>query len=194
MICKDMKKLFSEIPCIKGERLTLRALTLDDAEGLNRLTQDEEVYRYLPTFLYEKKFNDAEYVIRYLYDECIKDSMILGIYTEDEFCGLAEIYGYRAPLLKASVGYRLIKSCWGKGIATETLGLLVKYLLEETDVEIITASTMCENQASANVLKKNGFKHVGRTIFENWGYPKPILTDKWLRTGAGYRMQYRFHD
>lgn len=49
-----MKKLFSEIPTIKGERVTLRAMTLDDADGLRELTEDEEVYRYLPTFLYEK--------------------------------------------------------------------------------------------------------------------------------------------
>ena len=85
-----------------------------------------------------------------------------------------------------------MQRCWGKGIATETLGLMVRYLLEETDVEIITASTMLENQASANVLKKNGFRHVAHAVPENWGFALPTLTDKWLRTGAGYRMQYRF--
>jgi len=188
-----MKKLFSEIPVLKGDRVTLKTLTKDDADPLRELTEDEEVYRYLPTFLFEKKYDDKEYVISRLYDECLKSSLILGVFVDDEFCGLAEIYGYRASLLKASVGYRLIRRCWGRGIATEVLGLMVKYLLEETDVKIITTSTMQENKASANVLKKNGFRHIVSIVPEDWGFDKPILTDKWLRTRSDRRLRYRFH-
>lgn len=187
-----MNKLFSEIPCLKGERVTLRGLTLADCDGLRELTEDEAVYRYLPAFLYEQQYEDKEYVIRHLYDECLKESLILGVFTQDGFCGLAEIYGYRAPLLKVSIGYRLLQKCWGKGLATETLGLMVQYLLEETDVKVITASTMIENSASANVLKKNGFKRVMHGVWEDWGFSKPTATDKWLRTVVGHRMQYRF--
>ncbi|MBQ3285460.1 MAG: GNAT family N-acetyltransferase [Ruminococcus sp.] len=186
------KKLFSEIPRLAGERITLRRLTQDDADGLSRLINSEEVYRYLPAYLFEKEYGDVHTVINRLYGECLKESLILGVFTENEFCGLAEIYGYRAPLLKASVGYRLLPEYWGKGIATETLGLLVKYLLEETDVEVITASTMIGNKASANVLKKNGFKRVIYAALENWGYKTPTAADKWLRTGVGYRRRYRF--
>ena len=188
-----MAKLFSEIPCLEGENITLKALTSADTEALHALCESEAVYRYLPTFLYEQKNEDKDYVIAHLYDECLETSLILGVYREGSFCGLAEIYGYRAPLLKASVGYRLLENYWGKGIATEALALLVKYLLEETDIEIITASTMLENRASAKVLKKNGFKHVARGVPENWGYALPTVTDKWLRTGAGYRRRYSFH-
>lgn len=187
-----VKKLFSEIPDLKGERVTLRALTPDDADGLRELTESAEVYRLLPTFLFEKKYGDAEYVIRRLYDECLKNSLILGVFKDGTFCGLAEIYGYRAALLKASVGYRLLPKYWGQGIATEVLAIMVDYILNETDVEIITASTMLENKASAKVLRKNGFKHIAHAAPENWGYPLPTLTDKWLRTGAGYRRDYRF--
>ena len=187
------KKLFSEIPCLNGERVVLRQLTAADTDGLRELTENKKVYRYLPTFLYENKYDDKSHVIDHLYDECIKESLILGVFVDDAFCGLAEIYSYRAPLLKASVGYRLLERCWGKGIATETLGILVKYLLEETDVKIITASTMVENQASANVLRKNGFRHLTYTVLENWGYAKPVLTEKWIRTDESFRLPYRFH-
>lgn len=186
-----MKKLFTEIPRLEGERVTLGPLTPSDAPGLLELTQDETVYRYLPTFLYETRYEDKEYVISRLYDECISESMILGVFFEGDFCGLAEVYGYRPDSAKASVGYRLLKRYRGKGIATETLGLLVKYLFGETDVKIITASTMLENSASANVLKKNGFTHVAHAAPEDWGYPLPTLTDKWLRASSG-AMNYRF--
>ena len=182
-----MKKLFSEIPILTGERVVLKPLTARDEDGLRELTENEEIYRYLPTFLYEQKYEDKEYVIAHLYDECIKSSLILGVYYEGAFCGLAEIYGYRAPLMKASVGYRLCRRSWGRGIATEALGLMVKYLLEETDVKAITASTMTENKASDHVLKKKGFKLIGYTVLEDWDYAQPILTEKWLRTGRTIR-------
>ncbi len=176
----NMKRLFKEPPVLEGRNLTLRPLEPSDAEDLCRLTWQEIVYRYLPTFLFEKKY-EAEDVIRRLYNEGLRDSLILGVFHEDCFCGLAEIYGYRAPIYKASVGYRLLWEKWGKGIATEALGIMVQELLMNRGIEIITASTMIENRASAHVLEKNGFTLVNHAVDEDWGYPSPTLTDKWIR-------------
>ena len=64
-----MKKLFTEIPYIKTERLVLRKIEETDAEGLSELTHSPDVYRYLPTFLFEQKYEDVHEVIRRLYDE-----------------------------------------------------------------------------------------------------------------------------
>lgn len=184
--------LFAEIPVIKGERITLKALTRRDAAALRELTESEEVYRYLPAFLFEKQYDDAEYVIEHLYDGTNPQSLILGAFTGDSFCGLAEFYGYGRTPWKVSVGNRFLPRYWGQGVSTEALGLMVAYLLNETDVKIITASTMIENKASASVLKKNGFKRVAHAVLENWGFQTPTVTDKWLKTKAGYRLQYRF--
>ena len=137
------KKLFSEIPYLQNGSLTLRKITLADAAGLQELVNSPAVYRYLPTFLYEKKYEDIRYV-------------------------------------KISIGYRLLESCWGRGIATGALSQVVRYLDEETDIEIITASTMVENLASANVLRKNGFTLVVHAVGEDWGYENPTITDKWI--------------
>lgn len=176
----NMRELFPKPPILRGERLVLRPLGLADAEALQRLTRQEEVYRYLPTFLFEKKYPEAKEVIRRLYDECLRDSLILGVFWEERFCGLAEIYAYRAPIHKASVGYRLLREEWGKGIATEALGLMVRELQTVRGIEIITASTMVENKASGHVLMKNGFVLVTEAVDEDWGYPEPTPADKWL--------------
>ena len=178
---KKKKKLFSEIPYLKGKRLTLKRLTRADRSALQELVDSPRIYRYLPTFLFEQKYPDIGYVIDHLYDECWKESIILGVFLGDEFCGLAEMYGYRDPIHKISVGYRLLERYWGKGIAKEALGMMIDYLYDETDIEIITASTMVENQASANVLKKNGFQMVVHAVDEDWGYDKPTVSDKWIR-------------
>ena len=175
------KKPFSEIPHLKGERIELRRITLAEAEPMRELADSPAVQRYLPTFLFEKKYEDIHYVIRHLYDEAFLESIFLGIFKEDEFCGIAEMYGYREPIHKISVGYRLLERCWGQGLATEAVGLLVDYLYTETDTEIITASTMIQNQGSANVLKKNDFSLVIHAVPEDWGFDEPILADKWIR-------------
>lgn len=176
-----MKKLFSEIPCLESPRLVLKQLADEHAQDLYELAHSERVYRYLPTFLFEQKYDDIHYLIRRLYDECFRESIILGVFEEDRFCGLAEMYGYRDPIHKISVGYRLLERCWGRGIATEALGLMIHYLYDETDIEIITASTMVENQASAAVLRKNGFDLVSSGVGEDWGYDQPTIADKWIR-------------
>ena len=182
-----MKKLFSEVPFIEGDRIVLREITQDDAASLRELTGSEDVYRFLPTFLFEKKYDSIEYVIDHLYDECFRESIILGIFLKkdssagESFCGIAEMYGFRDDIHKISVGYRLIERFWGQGIASEALGLMVGYLYNETDIEIITASTMIDNMASAKVLRKNGFDLVVHAVPEDWGYEEPTIADKWIR-------------
>lgn len=185
-----MQKLFSQIPCLKGERVTLRALTLDDADGLRELTGDEEVYRYLPTFLFEKKYDDAEEVISRLYDECLKDSLILGIFTEDRFCGLAEAYGYRPSIRKVSIGCRLVRAAWGKNLAADVIRLLLDHLIYRTGIQLVFASSMSNNPMSPPSLKELGFKRVAHGVNKDWGYEQPIRTDIWELSGIRYRRQH----
>jgi ribosomal-protein-alanine N-acetyltransferase len=54
-------------------------------------------------------------------------------------------------------------------------------LITNRGIEIITASTMIENTASAHVLQKNGFIQVNHAVDEDWGYPTPTKADKWIR-------------
>ena len=176
-----MKKLFSEIPHIKGDRVILREVRQEDASALQELRESPAVSRYLPTFLFESKYEDISYVISHLYDECLNESLILGVYIDDTFCGLIELYGYRAEIHKISIGCRLLERYWGKGIASEAVEQLVNYLYCETDIEIITASTMIENKGSARALARIGFDLVAHAVPEDWGYETPVTVDKWIR-------------
>lgn len=46
-----------------------------------------------------------------MYDECLEGSLILGIFSGGEFCGLAEFYGYRAPCLKRTAFVARCAAC-----------------------------------------------------------------------------------
>ena len=62
-----------------------------------------------------------------------------------------------------------------------------KVIYDRYDREPIPFKEACDK-----MFAYNGFKHVAHSMPENWGYADPVLTDKWIRTGAGYRRQYRF--
>ena len=178
------KKLFSEVPHLETARLVLKRLEDEDAPSLDELCHSEAVYRYLPTYLFEQQFDDAHEAIDQMYKGLFerKESIIMGIFLKEgmRFCGLAEFYGFRDDAHKISMGYRLLERFWGQGIASEAVALMIAYLYDETDIELITASTMVENRASATVLEKNDFIYT-TTADEDWGYEHPTLADKWFR-------------
>ena len=74
-----MKRLFSEIPYIETERLGLRKIEETDEGSLSELVHSQNVYRYLPTFLFEHKYENIHDVIRHLYDECFRGKRRLGL-------------------------------------------------------------------------------------------------------------------
>ncbi len=178
------KKLFDEIPCIKGEHIVLDRVVDEDADALRELASDPLVQRWLPKYLIERQLEDVHETIRLLYGEVFenKESLVLAIRMGEagELAGLAEYYGLRDSLHKVSIGCRLRRGWWGQGIATEATRLMVGYLYAETDVEIATASTMVENIASARVLEKADFIRTARYVEEDWGYPEPTVVDKWV--------------
>lgn len=221
---KKRKKLFSEIPYIDGGDVILRRLAQEDAPALKEMVDSPKVYRYLPTFLFEKKYDDIHYVIDHLYDECFEESIILGIFVSEDilsgdkpvsempacekpaceksacektaagsdaegkgarcesyvFCGLAEMYGFRDDAHKISIGLRTTERSWGKEIGVKVIGMMVDYLYGETDIEIITASTMIDNRAVAKMVAKTDLELVVHDSPEDWGYEEPTRTDKWI--------------
>lgn len=71
----------------------------------------------------------------------------------------------------AELGYRLRRSAWGKGYATEAASAMVGAGFDRWGFDRITAETMAVNLASRRVLEKAGLRHV-RTWFEDW--PDPL--------------------
>lgn len=63
-------------------------------------------------------------------------------------------------------GYRLRRSAWGKGFATEGSRALIQKGFTEFGVQRVVASTMTVNVASRRVMEKAGLKFV-RT-FQDW--------------------------
>ena len=96
------------------------------------------------------------------------------------FCGLFELYHHDSEKMKISIGYRLKKEFWNKGIISESLSLIIDYLFNKTDITTICASNMINNPVSGRVLEKNGFSKIIEVVSEDWGFNDKVLVDKWV--------------
>lgn len=180
-------ELFDQYPVLHNDRIILRKMTEDDACALEELTADENVYRTLPTFLYELKYTDKREVITKMDEECFDtcESVLLGVYLKagggqsERLVGIAEIYNYEKNKAKASIGYRIAEKYWGRGIASDVTGLLKQYLIGDLGFRTITAHVLSTNAASARVLGKNGFINKYPGLLEDWGFDELMVTDKY---------------
>ena len=69
-----------------------------------------------------------------------------------------------------TIGYRINESYWHRGIATDTVRLIMDYLCNDLGVQKLKAFVMPENVFSEKVLIKNGFIKEPYTVQEkNWG-------------------------
>ena len=159
---------------LETERLLLRRFTEDDVAGLVELDGDPEVMRYITGGRPTPR------------EEIETDVLpaFLGYY--ERYAG----FGFWAVVEKATgetlgwfhfrpespdradeveLGYRLRRSAWGKGYATEGSRALIDMGFAELGVERVYATTMVVNLASRRVMEKAGLNFV-RTFHQRWPY------------------------
>ncbi len=160
-------------------------MTESDFDALREMSDNGNIYRYEPTYLLEQQYSDMHQLIRDLYGKYFdtKQNLILGTYLREmpsELCGLAEFYDYLDHLHTVSIGGRLREKFWKSGIGSETIQLMIDYLFGETDIEIIMASTMPGNRASARLLEKAGFQTTNHIRKEDWGHAESTDAYRWF--------------
>jgi RimJ/RimL family protein N-acetyltransferase len=159
---------------LETDRLTLRRFTEADERNLFELNSDPEVMRFL---------NGGKPTPR---DE-VRARIIptfLGYYERSEgfgFWAAVEIatgqflgwFHFRQPLGDADtpagwdedgvaeLGYRLRRSAWGQGYATEGSRALIDKGFTEFGVRRVVAETLAANWGSRRVLEKSGLIQVG---------------------------------
>ena len=154
------------------DRLVLRRFTEDDVDNLVELDSDPEVMYFItggrPTPRHEiesdilPKFLD--YYTRfagYGFWAAIEKSTA-------RFVGWFHFRPARAAHPnEVELGYRLRKSAWGKGYATEGSRALIHKGFAELGVQRVVAFTMVVNVASRRVMEKAGLRFV-RTFHQPW--------------------------
>lgn len=151
-------------PPLATERLILRPLMQEDAEAMHRLVNDWEVTRNLSVvpFPYPRDLAD-EYI------ESTRQSLAQGSNyalaitgREGEHEILVGVVGLRvdAPRKVGRLGYWVGRRFWGHGVATEAAGRLARWAFANLDIDLLEASVITDNPASAAVLRRLGFRQV----------------------------------
>jgi RimJ/RimL family protein N-acetyltransferase len=154
---------------LQTDRLTLRRFTEADEDNLFELNSDPEVMRFLdgdsptprdevrtriiPVFLgYYERFEGfgfwaaeqsatGQFLGWFHFRPPLRDADLPAGWDED---GVAEL------------GYRLRRSAWGKGYATEGSRALIEKGFTEFGVRRVVAGTLAGNRGSRRVLEKSG--------------------------------------
>ena len=160
---------------LETDRLVLRRFTMADTDNLVSLDADPAVMHYItggrPT---SREEIENEFLPAYLdyYQRYEGYGFWAAIEKETgDFLGWFHFRpGEHAAPGEAELGYRLRKSAWGKGYATEGSRALIRKGFTEFGVQRVNAETMAVNQASRRVMEKAALKLV-RTFHQPWPYP-----------------------
>jgi RimJ/RimL family protein N-acetyltransferase len=155
---------------IETERLLLRQFEPGEGQLIFTLNEDPEITRYTGDPV--RDLAHAEEVL----NEVILPQYNLynhgrwAVLTKPDmefigWCGLK----YRPELDEIDLGYRFMKSAWGKGYATEAAMASIKYGFEQLGMRKIVGRAMPGNLGSIKVLEKCGMKFIGEEIVD--GHP-----------------------
>jgi len=143
---------------LETERLVLRRYERDDLDRLTRLNADPEVMRYIGDGSLRDREQTRAGIARAqrIYDLYPG----LGFWVAEEkpkrnFVGVFALI-YIPKTVEVEVGYRLVKSAWGRGLATDGARALVRYGLFELGLDRVVGLTHQENDPSKQVLMKAG--------------------------------------
>ncbi|MFC7614960.1 GNAT family N-acetyltransferase [Actinokineospora soli] len=165
---------------LRTDRLLLRRFTPADVDLVVALDRDPGVMRYIsgepPTTPEEARDEIIPAWLAY-YDR----SPSFGFWAAHEHPGGAFVgwFHFRPspdrPDAGVELGYRLHRSAWGHGYATELSRALIHKGFTEWGVDRVYAETMSVNTASRRVMEKAGLRHV-RTFHHPWPHPSPATT------------------
>jgi RimJ/RimL family protein N-acetyltransferase len=82
------------------------------------------------------------------------------IYPPTESVVVGEIGGASMGEGTVEIGYAVVRSRWGRGVATEAVGALLGIIRKRSDVERVVAHTPLDRPESARVVEKAGFSFV----------------------------------
>lgn len=160
-------------PYLTTARMRLRRLREDDLDLLVALNDDPGVMRHI-----DRRSPTREQVaeeIAALIAQREADPEHGRFIAEDHhgaFLGWFGLTVIAQGPTGPSLGYRLRRAHWGRGLATEGGRALVDHAFTELGAERVSAETMAVNTASRRVMEKCGLRYV-RTFRQHFDDPLP---------------------
>jgi RimJ/RimL family protein N-acetyltransferase len=165
---------------LKTERCLLRPWRMEDIPLIPPVANTREI-SWNTSFRFPHPFDEAaaERLVHWSRNGAGEDKWQFAVFLDGQLAGsCGTIRGTDVEAHTATVGYWLGPAHWGKGLATEIVAELIRYMRDGTVIEQLTAVCFGWNPASRRVLEKTGFRQEGlrRGVVRKWGK----LTDLWI--------------
>jgi RimJ/RimL family protein N-acetyltransferase len=147
---------------IRTERLLLRRWQDDDREPFAALNGDPEVMEHFPAPL-SRDESDA-LVDRIEAGFAERGWGLWALEAPEGFIGFAglSVPGFEADFLPAvEVGWRLARTAWGNGYASEAATACLRYAFEDLRLDEVLSFTATTNVRSERVMQRVGLVRVG---------------------------------
>ena len=175
------------LPTLETDRFILRPLETSDIDLLIEMDTDPEVMRFLGGVMSEEQIRASLPLVSFHDPVKLHGRWCIISKETSERHGwvlikpmpLEEPNGRRFDTLAASgieIGYRLKKSSWGQGIATEASQPFLALQFETVGLDRLIACTDHGNDGSQKVLMKLGMRPIGETRAYGMDLPTFQLT------------------
>lgn len=169
--------IFSSLPTIRTERLTLRPVRMSDAEDLYEYSSDPLVARHVLWDAHSSIHQTRSY-IRYLlrqYRNAAPSTFVIALNDTGKVIGTIGFMWLQQDNRSAEVGYSLNRAYWNQGLMTEALRAVLEFGFTKLNLNRIEAQHESDNPASGRVMAKAGMRHEG--LLRQRLYNKGRFTD-----------------
>lgn len=159
-----LEMVFGDFPVLESANLVLRKIEEVHLQEVYAIYDNENVFEYCGIIPKHNVQTVSKMIGHFDRDYHKKSRIKWGIFQKnqsDKLVGIIESMDFNQKVNMVSIGYFLAEDYWGKGIATEAVRTLVKFLFETGNVNRIQAEVMPANEVSKKVLLKNGFMKEG---------------------------------
>jgi RimJ/RimL family protein N-acetyltransferase len=161
------------LPVLTTDRLRLEPVGAAHADQLEALTADPEVMRFILGRAATPEETRAEWATRLTaQSDADRGLGYWAGFAGEEFVGWWSASSFAGRPAISGVGYRLCRTAWGRGLATEGARAMVAQAFACPAVQRVVASTMAVNTGSRAVLRKIGMVHT-ETWVREWDEPVP---------------------
>lgn len=155
---------------LRTERLILRRWVSGDRKPFADMNADPEVMNYFPSVLTREESNGLADRVE---EHFVTHGFGLWAVEISDLASFAGFVGLSVPRFEAKftpcveIGWRLARSYWGHGYATEAALATLAFGFDELRLDQIVSFTVPGNAGSRRVMEKLGMTHNPRDDFEH---------------------------
>lgn len=152
---------------LETNRIILRQWKQEDLPVFAELNSDPEVMKYFPKVLNRKESDEVAQGCQSLISEKGWGFWAAQLKSSNKFIGFVGLHNPK-PILPfapcVEIGWRLHKSYWGHGYATEAAHKALSYSFEKLGLSEVVSFTTVSNVRSRAVMERLGFQNTNQNF------------------------------